>query len=62
MRQEMVLRQLLGGIEHGGDHLAVLPLVPRPGEQRIEVQHLVQQEIDVAAVDQGHGGHLREEA
>ena len=41
----------LGGIEHGGDRVAIPSRVTRRGAQRLEIEHLVEHEIDVAAVD-----------
>jgi hypothetical protein len=45
-------RDLLGGIEHGGEGLAAVVRVARPGEERLSIEQLVEDEIKVAAGEQ----------
>ena len=53
-RSKVEIRRLgdrLRGIENRSDRVAVPGRVARSGEQRREVEHLVEHEVDIAAVD-----------
>ena len=50
-RQEMLCRQRLGHIEHGADRRPVMGTVAGRGQQRLQPEHLVENEIEISAVD-----------